>query len=81
MRIFEDDAGYLAWIDGHQHGFVVNTTRKPDPRRDGKTARRRDGETARTNAQSVRHARRQAGPGVIRRMDQARGHVTQAGVL
>ena len=33
MRIFEDDdAGYLAWIDGHQHGFVVNTTRKPDPR-------------------------------------------------
>jgi hypothetical protein len=32
MRIFEDDAGYLAWIDGHQHGFVVNTFRKPDPR-------------------------------------------------
>jgi hypothetical protein len=33
MRIFEDDdAGYLAWIDGHHHGFVVNTTRKPDPR-------------------------------------------------
>jgi hypothetical protein len=33
MRIFEDDdAGYLAWIDGHQHGFVVNTYRKPDPR-------------------------------------------------
>jgi hypothetical protein len=32
MRIFEDDdAGYLAWIDGHQHGFVVNTFRKPDP--------------------------------------------------
>jgi hypothetical protein len=43
MRIFEDDdAGYLAWIDGHQHGFVVNTTRKPDPRRDGETARRRE---------------------------------------
>ena len=33
MRIFEDDdAGYLAWIDGHQHGFVINTFRKPDPR-------------------------------------------------
>ena len=33
MRIFEDDdAGYLTWIDGHQHGFVVNSTRKPDPR-------------------------------------------------
>ena len=33
MRIFEDDdAGYLAWIDGHQHGFVVNTFRKLDPR-------------------------------------------------
>jgi hypothetical protein len=25
MRIFEDDdAGYLTWIDSHQHGFVVN---------------------------------------------------------
>jgi hypothetical protein len=33
MRIFEDDdAGYLAWVDGNQHGFVVNTYRKPDPR-------------------------------------------------
>jgi hypothetical protein len=33
MRIFEDDdAGYLAWVDRNQHGFVVNTTRKPDPR-------------------------------------------------
>jgi hypothetical protein len=33
MRIFEDDdAGYLAWIEGHQHGFVVNTYRKPDRR-------------------------------------------------
>ena len=33
MRIFEDDdAGYLTWIDGHQHGFVVNTFREPDPR-------------------------------------------------
>jgi hypothetical protein len=33
MSIFEDDdAGCLAWIDGHQHGFVVNTYRKPDPR-------------------------------------------------
>ena len=33
MRIFQDDdAGYLARIDGHQHGFVVNTFRKPDPR-------------------------------------------------
>jgi hypothetical protein len=33
MRIFEDDdAGYLAWIDGHQHGSVVNTFRKPNPR-------------------------------------------------
>src|SRR5215213_3150476 len=32
MRIFEDDdVGYLAWIDDHQHGFVVNTYRKPDP--------------------------------------------------
>jgi hypothetical protein len=33
MRIVEDDdAGYLAWVESHQHGFVVNTTRKPDPR-------------------------------------------------
>ena len=33
MRIFEDDdAGYLAWVERNQHGFVVNTTRKPDPR-------------------------------------------------
>jgi hypothetical protein len=33
MRIFEgDDAGYLAWVEGNQHGFVVNTFRKPDPR-------------------------------------------------
>jgi hypothetical protein len=33
MRIFEDDAaGYLAWVESHQHGLVVNTTRKPDPR-------------------------------------------------
>ena len=33
MRIFEDDdAGYLAWIESHRHGFVVSTTRKPDPR-------------------------------------------------
>jgi hypothetical protein len=32
MRIFEDDAGYLAWVESHQHGFVVNTFRKPDPR-------------------------------------------------
>ena len=33
MRIIEDDdAGYLAWVESHQHGFVVNTTRKPDPR-------------------------------------------------
>ena len=48
MRIVEDDdAGYLAWIDGHQHGFVVNSYRKPDPRRDGETARRRDGEKSR----------------------------------
>jgi hypothetical protein len=32
MRIFEDDdAGYLAWVERSQHGFVVNTTRKPDP--------------------------------------------------
>jgi len=29
MRIFEDgDTGYLAWVASHQHGFVVNTTRK-----------------------------------------------------
>ena len=33
MRIFEDDdAGYLAWVESHQHGFVVNTFRRPDPR-------------------------------------------------
>jgi hypothetical protein len=33
MRIFEDDdAGYLAWVGSHPHGFVVNTFRKPDPR-------------------------------------------------
>jgi hypothetical protein len=33
MRISEDnDAGYLAWVEGHQHGFVVNSYRKPDPR-------------------------------------------------
>jgi hypothetical protein len=33
MRIFEDDdAGYLAWVDGNQHGFVFNSFRKPDPR-------------------------------------------------
>jgi hypothetical protein len=33
VHIFEDDdAGYLAWIEGHQHGFVVNTYRKPDRR-------------------------------------------------
>ena len=33
MRIFgDDDAGYLTWIERNQHGFVVNTTRKPDPR-------------------------------------------------
>ena len=32
MRIVEDDdAGYLAWVESHQHGFVVNTTRSPDP--------------------------------------------------
>jgi hypothetical protein len=32
MRIIEDDdAGYLAWVESHQHGFVVNTIRKPDP--------------------------------------------------
>ena len=33
MRIFEDDdAGYLAWIERNQHGFVVNTSRNTDPR-------------------------------------------------
>ena len=33
MRIFEDDdAGYLTWVNGHKHGFVVNTLCKPDPR-------------------------------------------------
>jgi hypothetical protein len=33
IHIFEDDdAGYSAWVESHQHGFVVNTTRKPDPR-------------------------------------------------
>ena len=32
MRMFEDDdAGYLGWIERNQHGFVVNTFRKPDP--------------------------------------------------
>ena len=69
MRIFEDDdAGYLAWIDGHQHGFVVNTFRKPDPRYlflhrascgtiRGKTARRRDGKDERLSRSA-----RDAGP-------------------
>ena len=33
MRIFEDDeAGYLGWVERNQHGFVVNSFRKPDPR-------------------------------------------------
>ena len=33
MRIVEDDdAGYLAWVESYQHGYVVNTTRRPDPR-------------------------------------------------
>ena len=33
MRIFEDDdPGYLTWVEGNQHGFVVNTYRKPDQR-------------------------------------------------
>ena len=25
------DKGYLDWIDGHQHGYVVNTYRNPHP--------------------------------------------------
>jgi hypothetical protein len=33
MRIFEDDdAGYLAWVESHPHGFVVNTYRRPNSR-------------------------------------------------
>jgi hypothetical protein len=33
MHIFEDDdTGYLAWVETHPHGFVVNTYRKPDLR-------------------------------------------------
>jgi hypothetical protein len=32
MQIFEDDDGYLAWLVSHQHGFVVSTFRKPNPR-------------------------------------------------
>ena len=33
MRIIEDDdAGSLARVERHQHGFVVNSTRTPDPR-------------------------------------------------
>jgi hypothetical protein len=33
MHIYEDDdPGYLAWVEGHPHGVVVNTYRKPDPR-------------------------------------------------
>jgi hypothetical protein len=33
MRTFEDDdTGYLTWVESHQHGFVVNSYRRPDPR-------------------------------------------------
>jgi hypothetical protein len=33
IRIIEDeDVGYLAWLKSHPHGFIVNTTRKPDLR-------------------------------------------------
>ena len=33
MRLFkDDDAGYLAWVEHHQDGYVVNTSRNPDPR-------------------------------------------------
>ena len=33
MQLFKnDDPGYLAWVESHQDGFVVNTYRKPDPR-------------------------------------------------
>jgi hypothetical protein len=33
LRTFaDDDAGYLAWVERHPHGFVVNTYRRPDPR-------------------------------------------------
>ena len=33
MRIVaDDDAGSLASVERHQHGFVVNSTRTPEPR-------------------------------------------------
>jgi hypothetical protein len=33
MRVFrDDDVGYLARVESHQHGFVVNTFRRPDSR-------------------------------------------------
>jgi hypothetical protein len=56
VRVFEDDdAGFLAWVERNQHGFVVNSYRKPDPGYlilhrvscgtiSGETARRQDGE-------------------------------------
>jgi len=32
MRRFEDDdTGYLAWVQGHPDGFVVNCERRPSP--------------------------------------------------
>jgi len=32
MKCFrDDDEGYLQWVKTNQNGFVVNTTRQPDP--------------------------------------------------
>jgi hypothetical protein len=32
MRTFrDDDAGYLAWVEAHPNGFVVNAYREPTP--------------------------------------------------
>ncbi len=32
MQIFkDDDAGYVAWRDAHQHGYIVNCARDPKP--------------------------------------------------
>jgi hypothetical protein len=33
MQLFQDDdTGYLAWVQEHQDGFVVNAERRPSPR-------------------------------------------------
>ena len=66
MRNFEDDdAGYLAWIEGHQDGFVLNTYRKPDPRylylhRASYSTIR--GKTARRQGRELSRSARDAGP-------------------